>query len=123
MPQVHELHFKAVKGSLLGDPGAPGTYLGRKTAVAPADGWPLGTKSEERFPIVSEGCVVKIDQRARWMVVVDALRKGIDLEPADEATRKFIGETRAEKRAALHAPKAAAPAKPKAPAKGDEVVR
>jgi len=97
---MSELHYKAVPGSLLSDPGAPGRYLGRTVVAMPPEGWPAGTKAEARFPIDPAGGKVGRDQRKRWDVVYDALKKGIDLEPADEATRKFIGETRVERRAA-----------------------
>jgi len=97
---MSELHFKAVKGSLLSDPGAPGRYLGRTVAAMPPDGWPAGTKAEDRFPIDPAGGKVAKDQKARWDIVFDALRKGIDLVPADEATARAIGETRVQKRAA-----------------------
>jgi hypothetical protein len=96
-----KLKFKAVPGSLLSDPMAPGSFLGRKALPMPPDGW-KGEQlkgAEARHPIIEGGVEVSRDQRARWAVVLDALKKGVDLEPADEATRKHIGPTRAEQRA------------------------
>jgi hypothetical protein len=57
----------------------------------PHDGWPEGTKKEAMFPI-ADGEVSKTE-RARWHVVLDALRKGVDLIPTDEATAKYCGKT------------------------------
>lgn len=88
---IEKLRFKAVPGSLLGDPLAPGSYLGRKSLPMPPDGWPVGTKPEERFPIIEEGATTARTDNARWRVVLDALQKGVDLVPGDEATAKRVG--------------------------------
>lgn len=85
------LRYRARPGSLLTDPRAPGRYLGRSAKPTPADGWPQGTKKEEIYAIDSAGAEVRQDDRERFMVVLDALRKGIDLEPADDATAKYVG--------------------------------
>jgi hypothetical protein len=96
-----KLKFKAVPGSLMSDPMAPGSFLGRKALPMPPDGWtgPEAKGAEARHPIIEGGVEVSREQRARWAVVLDALKKGVDLEPADEATRKHIGPSRAELRA------------------------
>lgn len=102
---MQELHYKAVPGSLLSDPLAPGVrFLGRTIAPMPPDGWPPGTKAEQRWPIDPKGARVQRSDRARWAVVADALRKGVDLVPMDEATARATGS----KFAAADPPKSSA---------------
>lgn len=85
------LRYRARKGSLLTDPSSPGRYLGRTQKATPPEGWPAGTKKEDIFVIDKAAEVTKAD-RARFDLVLDALRKGIDLEPADDATARYVGQ-------------------------------
>jgi hypothetical protein len=119
-----KLRFVAVEGSMLSDPMGPGSFLGRRAAAMPPDGWPEGTKPEQRHPIRAEGGEVTRDQRVRWAVVLDALQKGIDLLPFDEDSAKLAGVKWANVSKTVEAQKAALTARDKeemaARAKADE---
>lgn len=99
---ITKLRYRAVAGSLLSDPKSPGRFLGRKALPMPPDGWPPGTKPEERHPIDEAGGEVDRTDRRRYAVVLDALQKGIDLEPLDTETARLAGIKLADPAAPEH---------------------
>jgi len=85
------LRYMAVPGVLMPDPVIAGRYIGRKALPAPVDGHPAGMKNEEKYPIDPNGGSVDKRDRVRYMHILDALKKGIDLKPMDAETAAKCG--------------------------------